>query len=188
MPLLPSSSSWTLSRSATPFTTAIAFRSKLHRVRAIAAGGAGFWPAVRQKKYAREPSERSRKKQGLTQVLRAASSKPKEGSDGAGKSATKAMSVSLSGKQGRYVRQLTGWHNDIDLHVALWAGDAAALHRELDEATVVVATGEGLEAVGHTVAMEANEAGETRSWPPWRRATSRWWWSCSGTSTPRASS
>ncbi|KAM3333078.1 hypothetical protein ACQJBY_028284 [Aegilops geniculata] len=39
-PLLPSSSPWTLSRSATPFTTAAAFRSKLHRTRAIAGGGA----------------------------------------------------------------------------------------------------------------------------------------------------
>ncbi|KAI4996688.1 hypothetical protein ZWY2020_052030 [Hordeum vulgare] len=36
----PSSSSWTLSRSATPFTTATAFRWKLHRARAIAGGGA----------------------------------------------------------------------------------------------------------------------------------------------------
>ncbi|KAE8796383.1 UDP-sugar-dependent glycosyltransferase 52 [Hordeum vulgare] len=42
----------------------------------------GFIQEVRthrsQKKYAREPSERSRKKQGLTQVLRAASSKPED--------------------------------------------------------------------------------------------------------------
>ncbi|KAI4977660.1 hypothetical protein ZWY2020_014214 [Hordeum vulgare] len=105
MPLLPSSSSWTLSRSATPFTTATAFRSKLHRASAIVGGGAqALADAVRwepkrvyggeaagagegekflnlpnlvsigrmasgpligcQKKYAREPSERSRKKQG----------------------------------------------------------------------------------------------------------------------------
>uniref|UniRef100_A0A453FQ83 Uncharacterized protein n=1 Tax=Aegilops tauschii subsp. strangulata TaxID=200361 RepID=A0A453FQ83_AEGTS len=39
-PLLPSSSPWTLPRSATPFTTAAAFRSKLHRARAIAGGSA----------------------------------------------------------------------------------------------------------------------------------------------------
>ncbi|KAI4994567.1 hypothetical protein ZWY2020_034208 [Hordeum vulgare] len=33
---------------------------------------------IQEKKYAREPSERSRKKHGLTQVLRAASSKPED--------------------------------------------------------------------------------------------------------------
>lgn len=74
------------------------------------------------------------------------------------------MSVSLSGKRGRYVRQVTGRHNDTDLHVAARAGDAAALRRALDEAAVVVAVGEGgeqLEAVRRAVAAEANEAGET---------------------------
>nr|BAJ93579.1 predicted protein [Hordeum vulgare subsp. vulgare] len=83
---------------------------------------------------------------------------------GVGTSATKAMSASLSGKRGRYVRQVTGRHNDTDLHVAARAGDAAALRRALDEAAVVVAAGEageGLEAVRRAVAAEANEAGET---------------------------
>uniref|UniRef100_R7WE07 Ankyrin repeat-containing protein n=1 Tax=Aegilops tauschii TaxID=37682 RepID=R7WE07_AEGTA len=87
-----------------------------------------------------------------------------EGGSGAGTSATKAMSVSLSGKRGRYVRQVTGRHNDTDLHVAARAGDAAALRRALDEAAVVVAVGEEgeqLEAVRRAVAAEANEAGET---------------------------
>ncbi|VAH81567.1 unnamed protein product [Triticum turgidum subsp. durum] len=88
----------------------------------------------------------------------------REEGGGAGTSATKAMSVSLSGKRGRYVRQVTGRHNDTDLHVAARAGDAAALRRALDEAAVVVAVGEGgeqLEAVRRAVAAEANEAGET---------------------------
>ncbi|VAH65727.1 unnamed protein product [Triticum turgidum subsp. durum] len=87
-----------------------------------------------------------------------------EGGSGAGTSGGKAMSVSLSGKRGRYVRQVTGRHNDTDLHVAARAGDAAALRRALDEAAVVVAVGEGgeqLEAVRRAVAAEANEAGET---------------------------
>ncbi|KAI4995851.1 hypothetical protein ZWY2020_037939 [Hordeum vulgare] len=47
MPLLPSSSSWMLSRSATPFTTATAFRSNLHRARAIAGRSCAFGHAVR---------------------------------------------------------------------------------------------------------------------------------------------
>jgi ankyrin repeat protein len=78
--------------------------------------------------------------------------------------AAKVMSVSLSGKRGRYVRQVTGRHNDTGLHVAARVGDAAALRRALDEAAVVVAAGEAgeeLEAVRRAVAAEANEAGET---------------------------
>jgi ankyrin repeat protein len=88
------------------------------------------------------------------------------GGGGAGTSgaAAKVMSVSLSGKRGRYVRQVTGRHNDTGLHVAARAGDAAALRRALDEAAVVAAAGEAgeeLEAVRRAVAAEANEAGET---------------------------
>ncbi|GJM92633.1 hypothetical protein PR202_ga09119 [Eleusine coracana subsp. coracana] len=41
----------------------------------------------------------------------------------------KVMSVSGSGKRGRYVRQVTGRHNDTDLHVAARGGDAAAVVR-----------------------------------------------------------
>lgn len=76
----------------------------------------------------------------------------------------KVMSMSGSGKRGRYVRQVTGRHNDTDLHVAARAGDAAALRYALEDAAVVAATGEGgeeLEAVRRAVAAEANEAGET---------------------------
>jgi ribosomal silencing factor RsfS len=60
------------------------------------------------------------------------------------------MSVSLSRKQGQDV-------------VAL-AGDVAALRLVLDEAALVVATGEAgkeLDALRCMVAAEANEAGET---------------------------
>ncbi|KAM0825820.1 hypothetical protein ACQ4PT_069300 [Festuca glaucescens] len=87
-----------------------------------------------------------------------------EGGAGTSGGAAKAMSASLSGKRGRYVRQVTGRHNDTDLHVAARAGDVTALRRALDDAAVVVATGEGgeeLEAVRRAVAAEANEAGET---------------------------
>lgn len=83
---------------------------------------------------------------------------------GSGAGMVKVMSMSGSGKRGRYVRQVTGRHNDTDLHVAARGGDAAALRCALDEAAVAVATGEGgeeLEAARRTVAAEANEAGET---------------------------
>ena len=76
----------------------------------------------------------------------------------------KVMSVSGSGKRGRYVRQVTGRHNDTDLHVAALGGDAAALRRALHEAAAAVATGEGpeeLEEARRAVAAEPNEAGET---------------------------
>lgn len=76
----------------------------------------------------------------------------------------KVMSVSGSGKRGRYVRQVTGRHNDTDIHVAARGGDAAALRRALREAAAVVATEEGpeeLEAARRAVAAEPNEAGET---------------------------
>ncbi|WVZ68265.1 hypothetical protein U9M48_017224 [Paspalum notatum var. saurae] len=77
----------------------------------------------------------------------------------------KVMSVSGSGKRGRYVRQVTGRHNDTDLHVAARGGDAAALRRALWEAAAAVsATGEGLEEfeeARRAVAAEPNEAGET---------------------------
>jgi hypothetical protein len=86
------------------------------------------------------------------------------GASGA-RSATKVMSVSGSGKRGRYVRQVTGRHNDTDLHVAARGGDAAALRRALlDAAAAVAATGEApedLEAARRAVAAEPNEAGET---------------------------
>jgi ankyrin repeat protein len=75
------------------------------------------------------------------------------------------MSVSGSGKRGRYVRQVTGRHNDTDIHVAARGGDAAALRRALSvAAAAVAATGEGpedLEAARRAVAAEPNEAGET---------------------------
>nr|CAB3478785.1 unnamed protein product [Digitaria exilis] len=76
----------------------------------------------------------------------------------------KVMSVSGSGKRRRYVRQVTGRHNDTDIHVAARGGDAAALRRALDEAAAAVAPGEGpeeLEAARRAVAAEPNEAGET---------------------------
>ncbi|KAF8775387.1 hypothetical protein HU200_004806 [Digitaria exilis] len=76
----------------------------------------------------------------------------------------KVMSVSGSGKRRRYVRQVTGRHNDTDIHVAARGGDAAALRRALGEAAAAVAPGEGpeeLEAARRAVAAEPNEAGET---------------------------
>ncbi|CAO1946508.1 unnamed protein product [Urochloa humidicola] len=76
----------------------------------------------------------------------------------------KVMTVSGSGKRGRYVRQVTGRHNDTDIHVAARGGDAAALRRALREAAAAVATEEGLEeleAARRAVAAEPNEAGET---------------------------
>nr|ACN33858.1 unknown [Zea mays] len=86
------------------------------------------------------------------------------GASGA-RSATKVMSVSGGGKRGRYVRQVTGRHNDTDLHVAARGGDSAALRRALlDAAAAVAATGEApedLEAARRAVAAEPNEAGET---------------------------
>lgn len=76
----------------------------------------------------------------------------------------KVMTVSGSGKRGRYVRQVTGRHNDTDLHVAARGGDAAAVRRALDEAAAAVAAGEGaegLEAARRAVAAEPNQPGET---------------------------
>ncbi|KAK3165898.1 hypothetical protein QOZ80_1AG0039100 [Eleusine coracana subsp. coracana] len=76
----------------------------------------------------------------------------------------KVMSVSGSGKRGRYVRQVTGRHNDTDLHVAARGGDAAAVLCALGEAASAVAAGEGaegLEAARRAVAAEPNQAGET---------------------------
>lgn len=87
-----------------------------------------------------------------------------EGGGTAAAAAVKVMTVSGSGKRGRYVRQVTGRHNDTDLHVAARGGDAGALRRALDEAAAAVATGEGreaLEEVRRAVAAEPNEAGET---------------------------
>ena len=63
------------------------------------------------------------------------------------------------------MRQVTGRHNDTDLHVAARGGDAAALRRALCvAAAAVAATVEGpedLEAARRAVAAEPNEAGET---------------------------
>ncbi|KAK3162401.1 hypothetical protein QOZ80_1BG0089120 [Eleusine coracana subsp. coracana] len=76
----------------------------------------------------------------------------------------KVMSVSGSGKRGWYVRQVTGRHNDTDLHVAARGGDAAVVRRALGEAAAAAAAGEGaegLEAARRAVAAEPNQAGET---------------------------
>ncbi|KAJ1286122.1 hypothetical protein BS78_03G328600 [Paspalum vaginatum] len=77
----------------------------------------------------------------------------------------KVMSVSGSGKRRRYVRQVTGRHNDTDLHVAARGGDAAGLRRALREAASAVSVAaeglEELEEARRAVAAEPNEAGET---------------------------
>jgi ankyrin repeat protein len=73
----------------------------------------------------------------------------------------KVMSVSGSGKRGRYVRQVTGRHNDTDLHVAARVGDVAAVRRALGEAAAAEEGAEELEAARRAVAAEPNQAGET---------------------------
>lgn len=86
-----------------------------------------------------------------------------EGGGTAAAAAVKVMTVSGSGKRGRYVRQVTGRHNDTDLHVAARGGTPGAAPRAGRGGGGRGHRGgrEALEEVRRAVAAEPNEAGET---------------------------